>query len=69
MKAKINTQEVEVYGIRINYIKLGHERVQLLIEYYNVITAASTHKIYTKSISIFPNKPYSILLLHFLAST
>jgi len=47
IKGKINIQEVEVYRIRIDYIKSGHERVQLLIEYYNVIIAASTHKIYT----------------------
>ena len=33
MKAKINTQEVEVNRIRIDYIKPGHEGVQLLIEY------------------------------------
>jgi len=30
MKAKINTQEVEVYSIKIDYIKPGHEGVQLL---------------------------------------
>jgi len=69
MKAKINTQGVEVYGIRIDYIKTGHEGVQLLIEYYNAIITTSTHKIYTKSISIAPHRPYSILLLHFIAST
>jgi len=37
MKAKINIQEVEVNRIRIDYIKPGHEGVQLLIEYYNAI--------------------------------
>jgi len=42
MKAKINTKEVEVNRIRIDYIKPGHEGVQLLIEYYNAIPAAST---------------------------
>jgi len=35
MKAKINIQEVGIYRIRIDYIKFGHEGVQLLIEYYN----------------------------------
>jgi len=30
MKANINTQEVKVYRIRIDYIKHGHEGVQLL---------------------------------------
>jgi len=39
MKAKTNTQDVEVYRIRIDYIKPGHEWVQLLIEYYNAIPA------------------------------
>jgi len=69
MKAKINTQEVEVNIIRIYYIKPGYEGVQLLIEYYNAIPATSTHKIYTKSTSLVPYKPYSILLLHCGAST
>jgi len=55
MKAKINTQEVEVNKIRTDYIKLGHKKVQLLIEYYKAIPAASTHKIYTKSISLMPH--------------
>jgi len=32
MKTKINTQEVGVYRIRIDYIKFGHNGVQLLIE-------------------------------------
>ena len=64
MKAKINIQEVEVYKIRIDYIKLGHKGIQLLIEYYNVIPAAFTHKIYTKSISLVPHRPYSFLRLH-----
>ena len=64
MKAKINTQEVEVNRIRIDYIKPGHEGVQLLIEYYNAIPAASTHKIYTKSTSLVSHRPYSTLLLH-----
>jgi len=50
MKAKINTQEVEVNKIRIDYIKPGHKGVQLLIEYYNAIPTACTHKIYTKTI-------------------
>jgi len=49
MKSKINTQVVEVNRIKIDYIEPGHERVQLLIEYYNAISAASTYKIYTKS--------------------
>jgi len=52
IKAKINTQEVEVYRIKIGYIKPRHEGVQLLIEYYNAILVASTHKIYTKHISL-----------------
>jgi len=65
MKVKINAQEVEVYIIRIDYIKPGHEGVQLLIEYYNAIPATSTHKIYTKNISLVPHRPYSIQLLHF----
>jgi len=65
MKAKINTQEVEVYRIRIDYIKPRHEGVQLLIEYYNAIPTTSIHKIYTKSISLEPHRPYSLLLLHF----
>jgi len=56
MKAKINTQEVKKYRIRIDYIKPGHEGVQLLIEYYNAISAISTHKIYTKSIYFVPHK-------------
>jgi len=47
MKANIKTQEVEVNKIRTDYIKPGHEGVQLLIEYYNAIPAASIHKIYT----------------------
>jgi len=47
MKAKINIQEVEVYIVRIDYIKTRHKGVQLLIEYYNVIPIASTDKIYT----------------------
>ena len=46
IKAKINTQEVEVNRIRIDYIKLGHEGVQLLIEYYNAISTTSTHNIH-----------------------
>jgi len=54
--------------IRINYIKPGHEGVQVLIEYYNVIIAASTHKIYTKSISLVPHRLDSMLLLHCGAS-
>jgi len=57
MKAKINTQDVELYRIIIDYIKPGHEGVQLLIEYYNAIPATSTHKIYTKSISLEPHTP------------
>jgi len=52
MKAKINTQEVEVYKFIIDYIKPGHEGVQLLIKYYNAIPATSTHKIYIKSTSL-----------------
>jgi len=47
MKAKLDTQEVGVY-----IIKPRHEGVQLLIEYYNAIPVASTHKIYTKSTSL-----------------
>jgi len=39
MKAKINIQEVEVNKIRIDYIKPEHEGVQLLIKYYNAISA------------------------------
>jgi len=69
MKAKINTQEVQVNRIRINYLKPGHEGVQLLIKYYNEIPKASTHKIYTKSTSHVPRGPYSIMLLHFWVST
>jgi len=69
MKAKINTQKVEVNRIIIDYINPEHEGVQLLIEYYNAITITSTHKIYTKSISLVPHKPYSILLLHCGPST
>jgi len=53
-----------VSRIRINYIKHGHEGVQLLIEYYNAILVASTRKIYTKSTFIVPHRPYSALLLH-----
>jgi len=37
MKAKINTQEVEMN--KIDYIKPGHKGVQLLIEYYNAKSA------------------------------
>jgi len=33
MKTKINTQEVGLYRIRIDYIKLEHEGVQVLIKY------------------------------------
>jgi len=69
MKAKINTQEVEVNRIRINYIKHGHKGVQLLVEYYNAIPAASTHKIYTKSTSLVPHRPSSVLVLHCRTST
>jgi len=47
MKVKINAQEVEVYRIIIDYIKLRHEGVQLLIKYYNKIPTTSTHKIYS----------------------
>jgi len=43
----VQVKEVEVYRIRIDYIKIGHKGVQLLIEYYNAIPTASTHKIYT----------------------
>jgi len=64
MKAKINAQEVKVKIIITDYIKLGHEGVQLLIEYYNAISIASTHKIYTKTISIVPRRPYSFILIH-----
>jgi len=49
--------------IKIDYIKRGHEGVQLLIEYYNAIPTTSTHKIYTKSTSLMPHIPYSTLLL------
>jgi len=49
MKAKINIQEVEVNRIKTDYIKPRHGGVRLLIEYYNAIPAASTHKIYTKA--------------------
>jgi len=69
MKAKINTQEVEDNRIRIDYIKPGHEGVQLLIEYYNAIPTASTHKIYTKSAFLMPHRPYYALLLHCGVST
>jgi len=69
MKAKINTREVEVNIIIIDYIKPGYEIVQLLIEYYNVIPTTSTHKIYTKSTSLVPHRPHSILLLQFWVST
>jgi len=44
MKAKINTQEVEVNKIRIGYIKPEHEGVQLLIKYYNAIPTTSTQR-------------------------
>jgi len=50
-----------VNKIKIDYIKPGHKGVQLLIEYYNAIAASSTHKIYTKSTSLGPHIPYSIL--------
>jgi len=33
MKAKINTQEVEMNRIIIDYIKPGHVGVQLLVKY------------------------------------
>jgi len=69
MKAKINTKEVEVNRIKINYIKPGHEGVKLFIEYYNAIPATSTHKIYTKSTSLVPHRPYYVLILHYEAST
>jgi len=69
MKAKINIQEVEVYRIRIDYIKPGHEGVQLLIEYYNAFPTTFTNKIYNKSNSHVPHRPYFILMLRFLAST
>jgi len=69
MKAKINTEEVEVNGIRIDYIKPGHEGVQLLITYYNAILAAITHKIYIKSTSLMPHRPYFFPILHYGAST
>ena len=62
MKAKINTQKVEVNRTRIDYIKLGHEGVQLLIEYYNAIPATSIHKIYTKSVSLMLHRPQFVLL-------
>ena len=39
IKAKINTQEVEMNRIRTGYIKPRHEGVTLLIEYYNAILA------------------------------
>jgi len=68
MKVKINTQEVELNRTRIDYIKPKHEGVQLLIKYYNAISTAFTHKIYTESISLVPHKLYSILLLHFWTS-
>ena len=48
--------------IRIDYIKPGHEGVQLLIEYYNTISAASTHKIYTKSTSLVPILSYCYIV-------
>jgi len=51
-------QGVEVNKIKIDYIKPGHEKVQLLIEYYNAIPTTSTHKIYTKSTSVVPHRPY-----------
>jgi len=69
MKTKINIQEVEVNRIIIDYIKLGHERVQLLIEYYNAIPATFTHKIYTKSTSLVHHRPSFVLILHCGAST
>jgi len=69
MKAKINTQEVEVNRIRIDYIKPGNKGVQLLTEYYNAIPVVSTHKTYTKSTSLVPHKPYFVLILHCGAST
>jgi len=53
----------------MDYIKPEHEEAQLLIEYYSAIIATSTHKIYTKSTSLMPHRPYSILLLHCGAST
>jgi len=52
MKVEINTQGVEVNKIRIDYIKLEHEGVQLLIKYYNAIPTTFTHKVYTKSTSL-----------------
>jgi len=69
MKAKINTHEIEANIIKIDYIKPRHEGVQLLIEYYNAIPTTFTHKIYTKSTSLVPHKPYSTLLLHCGTST
>jgi len=69
MIEKINTQEVKVNRIRIDYIKPGHEEVQLLIEYYNAILTAYTPKIYTKSTSLVSHRPHSILLLQFWVST
>jgi len=69
MKTKINTQEVRVYRIKIDYIKPVHEGVHLLIEYYHAIPTTSTHKIYAKSTSLVPHILYSILLLHFSAIT
>jgi len=69
MKEQVNTQEAEVYRIIIDYIKLRHKGVQLLIEYYNAILVASTHKIYAKRISLVPHILYSILLLYLLALT
>jgi len=60
MKTKINIQEVKVNIVKIDYIKSGHEGVQLLIEYYNVLLTTSTHKIYTKNISVEPHKGFSL---------
>jgi len=58
-----------VNRIKIDYIKPGHQGVQLLIEYYNEIPTTSTHKIYTKSTSLVPYKSYFTILLHCGAST
>jgi len=58
-----------VNRIWIDYIKPRHEVVQLLKECYNAIPTTSTHKIYTKSTSFMPNRPYFILLPRFSTTT
>jgi len=61
MKEKINTQGVEVNRIGIDYIKPGHEGVQLLIKYYNTIPTTSTHRIFQKIQKLTRGTPFNIV--------